>query len=264
MLVAGSSFDAKHPWNAIGRKAHAVMVAFRNDRPCWALAVSVLSISDALGQGALVRSVYNPGGTFPDCVLPDHTSTERRLSALQRDAPMVVVLVRNSSCHGDLKQLEELTAFQPVLLMEGCRVVAITTDDWHTTRRLRQRLGARYPFLYDTHKTLRDELDIWDFSDPQHVPMIPHTFLLAPSLRIHRVWNGHYYWGRPSTSDLHDELREITREIQRDWDVSGQELKCHSETGGKHSFHRYGTKSIAQLLKEMSGAVDQFAGPAAQ
>jgi peroxiredoxin len=264
MLVAGSSFDAKHPWNAIGRKAHAVMVAFRNDHPCWALAVSVLSISDALGQGALVRSVYNPGGTFPDCVLPDHTSTERRLSALQRDAPMVVVLVRNSSCHGDLKQLEELTAFQPVLLMEGCRVVAITTDDWHTTRRLRQRLGARYPFLYDTHKTLRDELDIWDFSDPQHVPMIPHTFLLAPSLRIHRVWNGHYYWvGRPPATCTTSCARSRAR-FNATGTCRARNSSATRKTGGKHSFHRYGTKSIAQLLKEMSGAVDQFAGPAEQ
>jgi len=41
---------------------------------------------------------------------------------------------------------------------------------------------------------VRDDLQITEYTDTQHEPMIPHTILLAPRLKIHRVWNGYYYW----------------------------------------------------------------------
>lgn len=209
-----------------------------------------------------MRSEFDPGGTFPDCVLPDHTRTERQLSALQGDDPMLLVLIRGFFCPKDREQLKALTAFHPQLVVGTCRLVVITTDDWHTTNNLRQQLGAHYPFLYDEKKALRDQLDICEYTDTEHLPMIPHTFLLAPQLKIRKVWNGYYYWGRPSTGELHAELRELTREIRRDWDLSDPELKRQWNAGDKRNFYPYGTKSMEQMLKEMAGAVDQYAGPA--
>ena len=41
-----------------------------------------------------MRSDIRPGGIFPDYVLPDHTQTQRRLSELQGDDPMLLVLIR--------------------------------------------------------------------------------------------------------------------------------------------------------------------------
>jgi peroxiredoxin len=184
-----------------------------------------------------MRNEYNPGGTFPDWVLPDHTGTARRLSLLQGGAPMLVVLIRSASCQWDLKQLRELTNFHPVLLTEGCRLVAVTTDDWRTTKQLRQQLHARYPFLCDKDKTLRDKLDIWDYSDPARLPMIPYTFLLAPRLRIRRLWNGHYYWGRPTTSELHAELRELMSKMPPDGDSSNLEFSDQWGAGNGRNFH---------------------------
>jgi peroxiredoxin len=203
------------------------------------------------------------GQPFPDFVLPDHTRTPRRLSSLQtRDDPMLVVLIRGFFCPKDREQLKELTRFHPQLVVGSCQLVVITTDDWHTTNNLRQQLGAHYPFLYDEKKVVRDRLDILEYTDPQHEPMIPHTFLLRPGLRIHRIWNGYYYWGRPSTAELHAELRELTRAIRPDWDLSTPGLRQRWDAGDKAGFYPYGVKSMERTLTEMAGAVDQYAGAA--
>jgi peroxiredoxin len=210
-----------------------------------------------------MRADIRPGGQFPDFVLPDHTQAPRRLSALQGDDdPMLVVLIRGFFCPKDRAQLTELTRFYPQLVVGSCRLVVVTTDDWHTTNNLRQQLGASYPFLYDEEKRVRDELDILEYTDPSHEPMIPHTILLRPGLRIHRVWNGYYYWGRPSSAELHAELRELTRSIRPDWELKDPALERAWRAGDKSRFYPYGTKSMERTLLEMAGAVDQYAGRA--
>ena len=210
-----------------------------------------------------MRPDIKPGATFPDFELPDHTQTVRRLSALQGTAdPMLVVCIRGFFCPKDREQLKALTAFHPELVVGSCHLVVITSDDWHTTNNLRQQLGASYPFLYDEAHVVRDELDILEYTDPSHEPMVPHTFLLAPKLRIHSVWNGYYYWGRPSTGELHERLRDLTRGIRSDWDLGQPELRRKWDAGDKSPFYPYGAKSMERTLVEMAGAVDQYApGP---
>ncbi|GAP37807.1 peroxiredoxin-like family protein [Piscinibacter sakaiensis] len=207
---------------------------------------------------------FEPGGRFPDIVLPDHTKTPRQLSALQGDDPLLLVLIRGFFCPKDREQLKALTAFYPALVVGTCRLVVVTTDDWHTTNNLRQQLDAHYPFLYDEQKTLRDRLGILEYTDPEHAPMIPHTFLLAPGLGIRRVWNGYYYWGRPSTAELHQALRELTREIRPDWDLANPDRRREWDAGDQRNFYPYGVKSMETMLREMAGAVDQYAGAAQQ
>lgn len=210
-----------------------------------------------------MRKDIAPGKSFPDFVLPDHTKAERRLSALQgEDDPMIVVLIRGFFCPKDREQLKALTAFHSQLVVGTCPLVVITTDDWHTTNNLRQQLGASYTFLYDEERKVRDDLQILEYTDPQHEPMIPHTILLGPELRIHRIWNGYYYWGRPSTAELHAELRELTRTLRPDWDLSKPGLREAWEAGDKKAFYPYGSKSMEQVMLEMAGAVDRYAGSA--
>ena len=205
------------------------------------------------------------GKPFPDFVLPDHAQTPRRLSSLQtKGDPMLIVLIRGFFCPKDREQLKALTRFHSQLVVGSCQIVVITTDDWHTTNNLRQQLGAHYPFLYDEKKLVRDRLDILEYTDTQHEPMIPHTFLLHPELRIHRIWSGYYYWGRPSTAELHAELRALTRAIRPDWDLSRPGLRQRWEAVDKTDFYPYGMKSMEQTLKEMAGAVDQYAGAEAE
>jgi hypothetical protein len=92
--------------------------------------------------------------------------------------------------------------------------------------------------------------------------MIPHSFLLAPKVRIRRIWNGYYYRGRPSMGELYAELRDLTRDIRPDWDLSRADLKNQWDAGDKHAFYPYGHKSMDEMMKEMAGAVDQYAGAA--
>ena len=67
-------------------------------------------------------------------------------------------------------------------------------------------------------------------------PMIPHALVLKPGLVIHSVYNGYWFWGRPSIDDLWRDLRHATREIRPDWDLSAPGLRAAWEAGDRSSF----------------------------
>jgi hypothetical protein len=41
---------------------------------------------------------------------------------------------------------------------------------------------------------VQKDLEIQEYADPVHDPMIPHTFVLEPGLRIFKIYNGSW-WG---------------------------------------------------------------------
>ena len=47
---------------------------------------------------------------------------------------------------------------------------------------------------------------------------MPTVFTLFPELRIHRVYNGYWFWGRPTMEELRRDLREVSREIRDSWE----------------------------------------------
>lgn len=55
-----------------------------------------------------MRSDIIPGAVFPDYGLPDHTTKRRKLSDLQTQHPMILVLSRGGYCPKDLRQAEGL------------------------------------------------------------------------------------------------------------------------------------------------------------
>ena len=55
--------------------------------------------------------------------------------------------------------------------------------------------------------------------------MIPHTLVLKPGLVIYSIYNGYWFWGRPSVVDLWHDLRAVTSEIRPDWDLSTPGLR---------------------------------------
>ena len=67
---------------------------------------------------------------------------------------------------------------------------------------------------------MQKDLDIQEYTDAYHDPMIPHTLVLRSGLVIHSVYNGYWFWGRPSTEDLRRDLREVTRELRPDWNLA--------------------------------------------
>jgi len=55
-----------------------------------------------------MRSDIVPGAIFPDYELSDHTAKRRKLSELQEQDPMVLVLSRGGYCPKDRRQAERL------------------------------------------------------------------------------------------------------------------------------------------------------------
>ena len=80
-----------------------------------------------------MRADIAPGGTFPDYELTDHTKTRRKLSELQGNDPMVLVLSRRHYCSKDHQQHLELAAAYSKIAVAYRRVVTISTDNIHVS-----------------------------------------------------------------------------------------------------------------------------------
>lgn len=185
----------------------------------------------------IVRADIAPGGTFPDYELADHTTIRRKLSALQGSDPMIVVLSRGHYCPKDYKQHLELAAVYSEIAVAYTQIVTISTDNILETREFRASVGAQWTFLSDAGRKVQKDLDIQEYTDPHHDPMIPHTLVLKPGLVIHSVYNGYWFWGRPSFEDLRRDLREVTREIRPDWDLAAPGLREAWQTGERSAFY---------------------------
>jgi hypothetical protein len=61
--------------------------------------------------------------------------------------------------------------------------------------------------------------------------------VLKPGLVIHSIYNGYWFWGRPSIADLWRDLRDVTREIRPDWDLGAPGLREAWEAGDHSPFH---------------------------
>ncbi|MEX0629217.1 MAG: redoxin domain-containing protein [Chloroflexota bacterium] len=188
-----------------------------------------------------------PGATFPDYELPDQTGRRRRLSELQGSDPMILVLSRGHFCPKDRRQLRNLVELHPEINVAYTRLVTISTDNLIDTNEMRDALGAGWPFLSDPGRTVQQDLDIAEYTDPHHDPMIPHTLVLEPGLRIYSMYNGYWYWGRPSNDDLRRDLREVTRRIRPDWDLGASGLRERWEQGERDDFWPYG-RSMREVL----------------
>ena len=93
--------------------------------------------------------------------------------------------------------------------MAYTQIVTISTDEHHTLQEFRASVGAQWTFLSDPGRTIQKDLDIQEYTDPEHDPMIPHTLVLKPGLVIHSIYNGYWFWGRPSVDDLWRDLRAV-------------------------------------------------------
>ena len=187
---------------------------------------------------------------FPDYELSDQTGTRRKLSDLQGPDPMILVLSRGYYCPKDRRQLRHLVDFYPELKVGYARIVTISTDALLQTNEFRDGLGAQWPFLSDPGRKVQQDLDIAEYTDPDHNPMIPHTLVLEPALKIFKIYNGYWYWGRPTIEELRQDLREITRKIRPDWDITTPVLReaWSREDRRGEVFYPYG-KTLADVFK---------------
>jgi len=177
------------------------------------------------------------GARFPDYELTDHTRQRRTLSELQGDDPMILVLSRGHFCPKDHQQHLELAAFYPRIAVSYTKIVTITTDNLLELNEFRASVGAQWTFLSDPRRIVQKDLDIAEYTDPTHDPMIPHTIVLEPGLIVHRVYNGHWFWGRPSVEDLRRDLREVTAKVRPDWDITAPALRKAWQAGDRSAVY---------------------------
>jgi len=186
-----------------------------------------------------MRADIVPGGTFPDYELTDHTKARRRLSGLQGIDPMILVLSRGGFCPKDHQQHLELAANYPKIRVAYTQIVTISTDNILKTNEFRDSVGAQWTFLSDAGRKIQKDLDIQEYTDSYYDPMIPYTLVLKPGLVIYSIYNGYWFWGRPSFEDLRRDLREVTREIRPDWDLAAPGLRENWDAGDHSMHHPY-------------------------
>ena len=140
-----------------------------------------------------MRSDIVAGGIFPDYELPDHTDTPCKLSQLQGDDPLILTLARGHYCPKEHQLHLELAAFYPKIAVAYTLIATITTDDHHTLQGFRASVGAQWTFLSDPDRMVQKDLDIQEYTDPDHNPMIPHTLVLKPGLVIYSIYSGYWF-----------------------------------------------------------------------
>src|SRR5436189_4659399 len=127
-----------------------------------------------------MRSDIVPGAVFPDYELSDHTAKRRKLSELQGQDPMVLVLSRGSFCPKDRRQAEGLVQLHREMEVGYCRLVTIRTDNLVLTNEYRTGVGAHRTYLSDAGRKVQKDLDIAEYTDAENNPMITHVFVLVP------------------------------------------------------------------------------------
>ena len=123
---------------------------------------------------------------------------------------MVLVLSRGGYCPKDRRQAEGLVQLYREFEVAYCRLVTISTDNITQTNENRSGVGAHWPFLSDAGRIVQKDLDIAEYTDPVNNPMIPHVIVLEPGLVIYKIYNGYWFWGRPTLEDLRQDLRAVT------------------------------------------------------
>ena len=154
----------------------------------------------------------------------------------------MLVLSRGGFCPKDRRQHEGLLQLHREMQVGYCRLVTISTDNLLETNEFRAGVGAHWTFLSDPGRKLQKDLDIAEYTDPHHNPMIPHTLVLEPGLRVYKIYNGYWFFGRPTVEELRLDLRAVLQRCRPDWDISSAEQRAAWAKGDKAGFFPYGKR----------------------
>jgi hypothetical protein len=162
---------------------------------------------------------------------------------------MIVVLSRGGYCPKDRRQHEGLVQLFREIEVGYCRLVTISTDNLLETNEFRSAVGAHWPFLSDHGRKIQKDLDIAEYTDPTHNPMVPHTIVLEPGRVVHTIYVGYWFFGRPTLDELRLDLRVVSQKCRPDWDLADPKVREAWAKGDKTTFYPYG-KSHAQVFAE--------------
>ena len=159
---------------------------------------------------------------FPDIELPNHQNELMRLSHFTKPSlldthlgfldgyPLILVFFRGFFCPRDQQQMRQLVEFQHELTVNYGKLVAMSADPPLVQAAFRAGLGARWTFLSDEQRTVIKQINILDETEGEYAYRAqPYTFVLRPDLRIHAIYNGWFFVGRPTNEELRHDLRTI-------------------------------------------------------
>src|SRR6202000_1177674 len=154
-----------------------------------------------------------------------------------------------SFCPKDRRQAEGLLQLHREMEVGYCRLVTISTDNLIATNEFRTGVDAHWTFLSDPGRKVQKDLDIAEYTDPTNNPMIPHTIVLEPGLIVYKIYNGYWFFGRPTVEELRQDLRAVLKKCRADWDISSPEQKAAGGRGERDRSYPYG-KSLSKVLAE--------------
>jgi cold shock CspA family protein/peroxiredoxin len=159
---------------------------------------------------------------FPDIALPNHQNELTRLSHFTKPSlldthlgfldgyPLILVFFRGFFCPRDQQQMRQLVEFQHELKVNYAKLVAVSADPPLVQAAFRAGLGAQWTFLSDELRAIIKQINILDETEGEYAYRAqPYTFVLRPDLRIHSIYNGWYFVGRPTNEELRHDLRTI-------------------------------------------------------
>ena len=159
---------------------------------------------------------------FPDIALTNHQNELTRLSHFSQPGlldrhlgfldgyPLILVFFRGFFCPRDQQQMRQFVEFQHELRVNYAKLVAVSADPPLVQAAFRAGLGAQWTFLSDEQRTIIKQINILDETEGEYAYRAqPYTFVLRPDLRIHAIYNGWYFVGRPTNEELRHDLRTI-------------------------------------------------------
>jgi peroxiredoxin len=167
-----------------------------------------------------------PGLILPDFTLPDEFGARHRLSTLQGDDAMILMLGRGEHCPRERQHQREMLKFYEWADVAFTKLVTVLPNDAHDVFRLRISTGAHWTYLSDEDLEVQRTLEIDEYTDTHHDATVPHTLVLAPGLQIEKVYVGYWFWGRPSVYQLWADLADLFKRTKPDFDPTTAEARA--------------------------------------
>jgi hypothetical protein len=132
--------------------------------------------------------------------LPDDGGTMRRLSQLQDDTAMILILWRGEHCPREHQHQREMVRSHQWCTVAFTELVTVLPNHLHDTNKMRIATGAYWP-LPDRCRPPRaaQPADRGAYR-PHHHAIVPRTLVLVPGLVIDKVYVGYWFWDGPRRS----------------------------------------------------------------
>lgn len=99
------------------------------------------------------------GQPMPDFTAIDSDGNRFQLSEAIGDGPLVLVFYRGRFCGTCQAQLRNLEEERERIEQFGAKIIAISTDDRNTARRLKEELGLNFTVLSDSDRKILRQFD---------------------------------------------------------------------------------------------------------